>query len=112
MMADERNAPQSTEQKVSVDFEGLQQAADEICWKLDEVRGLLRDAIPYLREAQGRCEGCDGAGVVVCGTSDEDSYEETCRSCEGLQNLIERITPRLPLPPPAPEPDEDDGIAF
>lgn len=102
-----------TEQVVAgVDFAGLQQAADEICWKLDEVRDLLKEALPHLRDRVSSCEACDGAGVVVCGTSDEDSYEETCEICKDIQDLIARIEPRLPKPAPRPEPDEDDDVTF
>lgn len=95
-----------------VDLTGLQQAADEICWKLDEVRGLLKEALPHLRDRVSSCEACEGAGVVAHGTSDEDSYEETCEVCKDIQDLIARIEPRLPKPTPPPEPDEDDDIAF
>ena len=75
-----------------------------------EYRVLLDKCYPLLRELASRCGYCEGAGVTVHGTCDEDSWEETCEHCKPIWDLAERIQP--PPPPPSLHPVLEDDIAF
>lgn len=82
----------------------------------DELRELLDEAAPLLRQLASLCEGCQGAAEISCanGPGPEDEYSEPCRHCAPIWELIERIEPRQPAPVPVPAAvqEEDDDLPF
>lgn len=75
----------------------------------EQLRGMLEEAAPFLRQLASQCEACEGSGEIQL-TNDTS---EPCVHCLDLWDLIVRIEPppiRTPVLPPVE--DQDDDIAF
>jgi hypothetical protein len=83
---------------------------------MSELREMLDEAAPFLRQLASQCEGCEGSGEIprASGPAPEDEYSEPCKHCEPIWKLIERIEPARPAPVPVPAAvqEEDDDIPF
>ena len=81
-----------------------------------DMRAMLDEAAPFLRQLAQHCEACEGAGEIVTGPSDEEATSEPCTHCKPLWDLIERVeTPLVPAPAPVqptPAVEEEDDVLF
>lgn len=80
--------------------------------QIDDMRELLSEALPHLRNHARSCEVCEGAGENVVGNAPDDYWSEPCKHCADINRLVERLTP-APAPAPSPSTEEyPDDVPF